>query len=43
VVKVVSPLIGIGVPDDAEFDLPEITYKAAKPNGHYVVAAAGVK
>jgi DNA primase len=43
VVKVVSPLIGIGVPDDAEFDLPEITYRAVKPNGHYVVAAAGVK
>jgi hypothetical protein len=31
------------VPGDAEFDLPEITYRAVKPNGHYVVAAAGVK
>ena len=43
VVKSVSPPIGMRVPDDAEFDLPEITYRAVKPNGHYVVAAAGVK
>ena len=43
VVKSVSPPIGMMVPGDAEFDLPEITYRAVKPNGHYVVAAAGVK
>jgi DNA primase len=35
--------ISIGASDDLPFDLPEITYRAAKPNGHYVVAAAGVK
>ena len=41
--KTVSPPMPMRVPEDAEFDLPEITYRAAKPNGHYVVAAAGVK
>ena len=42
-VKTAPPPISIGLPDDADFDLPEITYRAAKPNGHYVVAASGVK
>jgi DNA primase catalytic core len=42
-VKTVSPPMNTGVPDDLDFDLPEITYRAAKPNGHYIVAASGVK
>ena len=42
-VKTVSPPVSIGLPEEIEFDLPEITYRVAKPNGHYVVAAAGAK
>jgi DNA primase len=38
-----SSSMDIGLLDDIDFDLPEITYTAAKPNGHYVVAALGVK
>jgi hypothetical protein len=37
-----SSSINIGPSDDLPFDLPEITYKAAKTNGHLVVAV-GVK
>jgi DNA primase catalytic core len=42
-VRAISPPMDTGLPDDLEFDLPEIAYRAAKPNGHYVVAASGVK
>jgi DNA primase catalytic core len=40
-VKTVSPPMPIGLPGDAAFALPEITYRATKSNGHYIAAIAG--
>jgi DNA primase len=39
-----SSSMDIGLPDDLDFDLPEITYRGAERNGHHVIAmSAGVK
>jgi hypothetical protein len=43
-VKTAPSPISIGLPDDADFDLPEITYRGAERNGHHVLTmSAGVK
>jgi DNA primase len=41
VVKTASPPMPIGLPVDAAFAPPEITYRATKSNGHYIAAIAG--
>jgi DNA primase catalytic core len=42
-VESASSSIDIGLPDDMDFELPEITYKEAERNGHYILQMAGGK
>jgi hypothetical protein len=43
VVKTLASPISIGLPDDAEFEVEESTYRGANQNGHHVVMMAGGK
>jgi DNA primase catalytic core len=42
-VKTLASPISIGLPDDAEFEVEESTYRGANQNGHHIVMMAGGK